>query len=109
MKHDELMPPRPGRRSWTRAEDYLPKRRIRRAASGQPLTARPANLEAETRGQERVLLGLLPFLLLMLGLAVLSVAIAVAAWPGRQPLASAKPTPAAAQPGTAPPGWLARR
>lgn len=93
MKHDELKPSRPGGRSWTRAEDYLPPRRNRRAASGQPLTAQPAKLGADERPRERPLLGLVPFLLLMVGMGVLAVAIAVAAWPGRHSLRAA---PAAA-------------
>lgn len=95
MKHDELMPPRPGRRSWTRAEDYLPPRRNRRASSGQPLTARPANLGSDEVTPRRPLLGLVPFVLLMLALGVLAAAIAVAAWPGRPTAKPAAPRVAA--------------
>lgn len=83
MKHDELMPPRPGRRSWTRAEDYLPPRRNRRVASGRPLTAQPALIGSEQRPPHRPLLGLVPFVMLMLALGILAAAIAVVAWPGR--------------------------
>lgn len=106
-KHDELVPPAPRRRTWTRAEDYIPPRR-RRTANGQPVTARPLNLEAEAHGQGRPLLGLIPFVLLMIGLGVLAIAIAVAAWPGRQP-AAPKEQAVRNVPGTAAPGWLQRR
>ena len=109
MKHDELMPARPGRRSWTRPEDYLPPRRLRRTASGRSVTARPAQLGEEERGSDRMMLGLVPFLLLMFGLGVLAVTIAIAAWPGRQAVQPASKSAAQAEPGTAAPGWLERR
>ena len=81
MKHDELLP---GRRNWTRAEDYLPARSRRSApADRAPATALPTS-PTGPREPERSLLGLVPFVLLMLGLGVLALAIAVAAWPGRQ-------------------------
>ena len=106
-KGDELMPPpRPGRRNWTRAEDYLPQRRSRRAP-GRQLTARPSHLDAEDHGHGRPSLGIVPFALLMLGLAVLAVAIAITAWPGSRPVQAARAV--AAEPGTAAPGWLDRR
>lgn len=105
-KGDELLPPRRGR-SWTRAEDYLPPRRSR-SAPGRKLTARPSHVEDEDHGQGRPLLGLVPFGLLMLGLAVLAVAIAVAAWPDRQTAPAPQPQPER-EAGTAPPGWLDRR
>jgi len=104
-KGDELMPPRPGGRSWTRAEDYLPKRRSRRVP-GRQLTARPSQPDIEP-GHGRPLLGIVPFALLMLGLAVLAVAIAITAWPGRSPVQAARA--AATEAGTAAPGWLDRR
>ena len=107
-KRDELLPSRPGRRSWTRAEDYLPQRRARRAPARQ-LTARPAQ-EEEADGLSRPLLGLIPFALLMFGLAVMAVAVAVAAWPGRRPVAQGQAAAnQAAATGTAAPGWLERR
>jgi len=105
-KGDELLPSRPGRRSWTRAEDYLPPRRSR-AIPGRQLTARPAQVDENAHGQGRPLLGIVPFALLMFGLAVMAIAIAVAAWPGRRATTASQPA-AAAQSGTAAPGWLKR-
>lgn len=73
------------------------------------MTARPAQLGEEERGSDRMMLGLVPFLLLMFGLGVLAVTIAIAAWPGRQAAQPASKSAAQAEPGTAAPGWLERR
>jgi len=73
------------------------------------MTARPAQLGEEEAGTERAMLGLVPFILLMLGLGVLAVTIAIAAWPGRQITQPAGKTVAVVEPGTAAPGWLERR
>jgi len=91
----------PAKESWTRLDNYLAslarRRTARRSRSPGPRT------EPET---PHFLLSTLPFLVLIAGLAVLSVAIAIAAWPVRQPeLASMKPPPAH-ELGTAPKGWF---
>ncbi len=52
-----------------------------------------------------MLLSTLPFLALIAGLAVLSVAIAIAAWPVHPPVA-AQVKPAPRELGTAPRGWF---
>ncbi|WP_114229081.1 MULTISPECIES: hypothetical protein [Sphingomonas] len=101
MKHDALKPTQPSRRSWTRAEDYLPPRRLRRGTGGQALTAFPAQHGSDDgRKAERMMLGLVPFVLLMLGLGIMSVAIAVAAWPGRHVAQAAPVRTVAAKPAT---------
>jgi hypothetical protein len=67
-------------RGWTRAEDYFRamaiKRTARRARGGKPRTQPEA---------PRLLLSTLPFLALLIVLAVLSVAIMIIAFPGNQP------------------------
>ena len=73
------------------------------------MTARPAALGEEEAAAERPMLGLIPFIVLMLGLGVLAVTIAIAAWPGRQVTQPAGKSTAALEPGTAAPGWLERR
>ena len=61
------------------------------------MTALPAKVGGEELGQDRVLLGLVTFMLLMLGLGVLAVAIAITAWPGRKPAHSTPVKAAAAE------------
>jgi hypothetical protein len=90
----------PAKESWTRLDDYLAslarRRTARRSRTPGPRT------EPET---PRLLLSTLPFLALIAGLAVLSVAIAIAAWPVHPPVA-AHVKPAPRELGTAPRGWF---
>jgi hypothetical protein len=91
-------PARPG--AWTRPDDYL-------AAMARKRTARRSR-EPRTRTQPeapRLLLSTLPFLALLLLLAVLSVAIMIAAFPGSQPLQKPK-TASAPEQGVAAKGWF---
>ena len=101
MDEDKLAPP--PTRAWTRVEDYfasLARRRTERRRR-EPETPR-TQPEAP-----RLFLSTLPFLALLAALAVLAVAIAVAAWPGRE-RPQAQPKPQRREYGTAPPGWLDR-
>lgn len=54
---------------------------------------------------ERLSLGLVPFLALIAGLAVIAVAIMIAAWPGGQKERRTEQR-APQEMGTAPPGWI---
>ena len=91
----------PARESWTRPVDYIAslarRRTARRSRTPGPRT------EPET---PHFLLSTLPFLALIAGLAVLSVAIAIAAWPVRQPQIASNQPPAKHELGTAPKGWF---
>ena len=96
----ELAPPSPTR-VWTRPEDYVSamarRRTARRTREGQEPRTQP---EAP-----KFLLSTLPFLVLMLALAVITVGLFAAAWPARQP--PPQPRAAAAEElGTAPKGWF---
>ncbi len=96
-------------RVWTRFEDYWPSRRS--ARSGRSAASRRRN-EARDRGDPtdspRLSLGIIPYILLMIGMGVLAVAIMIVAWPGRRGEYPARPAPApASEIGTAPPGWMA--
>jgi hypothetical protein len=95
----DLAPPRPGR-AWTKPEDYI-------GAMARRRTARKAR-ERRPRSEPeapRFLLSTLPFLALLGALAVMSVAIMIAAWPGSQPQPK-KVQLAQHEPGTAPKGWF---
>jgi len=90
----------PAKEPWVRAEDYFLslalRRTARRSRSPKPRTEPEA---------PRFLLSTLPFLTLIGGLAVLAVAIAITAWPVRQPPSSlSKPAPR--ELGTAAKGWF---
>ena len=90
----------PAKEPWVRIDDYFAslarRRTARRSRTRSPRT------EPET---PRFLLSTLPFLTLIGGLAVLSVAIAVTAWPVRQaPHGLSKPAPH--ELGTAAKGWF---
>ena len=95
----DLAPPRPGE-SWTRPEDYF-------AALARRRTARKAR-EPKPRMQSetpRFLLSTLPFILLFVALAVITIGIVVTAWPGNQP----QPRPKVAaerEQGVAAKGWF---
>lgn len=61
-------------RAWTRPEDYWPPRRLRRTGRSAPV--RFQQIVAEQREQEtRPLLDVIPYAALMVGLAVLAIAI----------------------------------
>jgi hypothetical protein len=95
---DKLASPEP-QGAWTKPEAYLSAlvrtRSFRRAHRERPRT------EPE---RPRLLLSTLPFLVLMVLLAVLAIAIMVIAYPGNQPVQKAKP-PAKEQ-GVAQRGWF---
>ena len=98
MKRDGVMESPTGK--WTRPEDYLGamarKRSFRRNRRQRDRT------EPES---PRLFLSTVPFLALMALLAVLTVGIVIAAFPGSQPVM--KPPPAAQQQiGVAPKGWF---
>jgi hypothetical protein len=85
--------------AWTRPDEYL-------GALARRRTARKAR-EPKPRTQPeapRFALSTLPFLLLMIGLLVVTIAVAIAAWPGSAP----QPRPQAERHelGTAPKGWF---
>lgn len=100
MPHKDDIAARPETRSWTRAEDYMAALARRRTArrSREPNGART---QPET---PRFSLSTLPFLALFVGLAVLTVAIIIAAWPGGE--ARRQPNPQPAEVGTAAKGWF---
>ncbi|HEX6661984.1 MAG TPA: hypothetical protein VF067_08970 [Sphingomicrobium sp.] len=86
-------------RSWTGIDDYFEslarRRSARRSREFRPRT------EPES---PRFILSTLPFLALFVGLAVLVIGIAIAAWPGSQP--PPKPQAVEHEPGVAPKGWF---
>lgn len=94
-------------RAWTRPEDYWPPRRSRRSGRASINRFRPQASDDEEEHKPRPLLDLIPHAVLMIGLAVLAIAIIALAWPGRSvsPPAAA---PAASEVGTAPKGWMDR-
>jgi hypothetical protein len=91
-------------RAWTRPEDYWPPRRPRRSAASANKRLGPASRPEAP--DKRPLLDIVPYAALMLGLAIMAMAIIVLAWPGRyagQPSARAAPV---SEVGTAPKGWI---
>src|SRR5437588_8065025 len=97
-KKGELAPPRPTE-AWTRIDDYLGamarRRTERRRREPKPRT------QPET---PRLLLSTLPFMALIMAMAVLAVGIMILAFPGAQPQRQQRP--AARQQGVAPKGWF---
>jgi hypothetical protein len=98
-------------RAWTRPEDYWPTRRP--ARSGRPAKSRrrlPGDQGDPLQGT-RLTLTALPYLAVLVGLAVLTVAIMMMAWPGRHSPPPTEPpaAAAAAEVGTAPKGWIQER
>jgi hypothetical protein len=94
----DLAPPRTG--AWTRPDEYV-------AALARRRTARKAR-ETKPRTQPeapRFLLSTLPFLLLFVALAVITVGIVVMAWPGNQPQQRPKVV-AEREQGVAAKGWF---
>jgi hypothetical protein len=91
---------RPAGRTWTRPDDYFESLARRRTARNS--RREKARTEPET---PRFALSTLPFIALLAALAVLSVAIMLAAWPGSSP--EQKPRQYAQhEQGVAPKGWL---
>jgi hypothetical protein len=99
MNKDGLAPP-PAARAWTRIDDYLVHMRRRDAAARRRLRLEPRT-EPE---RPRFVLSTLPFVALLSVLAVMTIAIMIAAWPGRE--RPVKPHPAIHELGTAQRGWL---
>ena len=87
-------------RHWTRIDEYLAAMRWRGAAYRRRRRSR-VGYEAEP---ERLLLGMVPFLALIIGLAVIAVAVFIAAWPGGRDERAGQPEER--EIGTAPPGWI---
>ena len=86
-------------RNWTRIDDYFEslarRRTARRSREFKPRT------EPET---PRFVLSTLPFLALLIGLAVLAIGIAITAWPGSQP--APRPHAEKHEQGVASKGWF---
>ena len=91
----------PAKESWTRLDDYFASLARRRTARRSRAPGPRTEPEAP-----HFLLSTLPFLVLIAGLAVLSVAIAIAAWPVRQTQLASKKPPPTHELGTAPKGWF---
>lgn len=87
-------------RHWTRIDDYVVPMRWRSAAH-----RRRRKAVGHEAPPERLLLGMVPFMALILGLAVIAVAVFIAAWPGGHDRPQAEQAPAG-EVGTAPPGWI---
>ena len=99
MNKDEVAASRPPAGAWLRAEDYMEtlarRRTARRARMAGPRTQPEA---------PRYLLSTLPFVALFAGLAVLTLAIVIAAWPVQPKKADAPAEQA--ELGTASKGWF---
>lgn len=66
-------------RAWTRPEDYWPPRRLRRSGRSRSARLLPTEEKAEA---SRPLLDVVPYAVLLVGLAILAIAIITLAWPG---------------------------
>ena len=97
-KPDQLSPgPGTAPRDWTRLDQYLDLRRLRRRAAAR---YHRLNLPRTQPAEPRFTLGMLPFLLLMAGMGLLAVLIIIAALPGKprpQRVAPAAPPATAAE------------
>lgn len=95
----DLSTPAPPR-AWTTADDYL-------GAMARRRTARRARAQRRRTQPEtpRLMLSTLPFLAIMVGLAILSLAIMIAAFPGAQPRQQPRASRVGEQ-GVAPKGWF---
>jgi len=92
----------PAKESWTRLDAYIASLARRRTARRSRIPG--PRTEPET---PQLLLSTLPFLALLAGLAVLSVAIAIAAWPVHDaPVVAQQARPPAHELGLAPKGWF---
>jgi len=88
---------------WTRLEDYLDLGRLwRRAGRRHRRRMRP---RTELSAPGLLSLGMLPFVLLLVAMAVLSILVIIDAVPGKHDPQRPAPPP---ELGTAPPGWLDR-
>lgn len=95
-------------RAWTRPEDYWPPRRLRRRSKPAINAFASSREGANPPDETRPLLGIVPYALLLISLAVLAAAIIVLAWPGRtvpQPPAA----PVQSEVGRAEKGWINER
>lgn len=93
-------------RAWTRPEDYWPPRRLRRAGRSAPVRFQQI-VEEQRQEQSRPLLDVVPYAALLVGLAVLAIAIMALAWPVREAAPPApKREPVEVEIGTAPKGWI---
>lgn len=101
-KEDLAPPAPPPARSWTSIDSYLWGARRRRSAASRGRSAKPAR----PPDPPRAMLSTLPFILLILGLAAITVAIVMLAWPGANRQPDRPPAPQTAEPGRAAPGWL---
>lgn len=94
--------PRPAdaKRDWTRLDDYLDLARLwGRSGERHRRRLKP---RTEPSAPRLLSLGMLPFVLLMAGMAVLAFLVIIAAVPGKRTPDRPPPEPEA---GTAPPGW----
>lgn len=105
MDKDSKLAPPPARPAgaWTRPQDYWASLARRRTARRRH---EPEALRTEP-DEPRLSLSTLPFLALLIAMAVLAAGIIVAAWPGREK-PQAQPEAEERERGTAPPGWLER-
>ena len=94
-------PPQSGER-WTKPEDYLDLGRLWRRSAARLRRRLEPRTEPE---RPRFMLGMLPFMLLILALMAVAVFIIVAAVPGR---GYEPQRPTETEEGTAAPGWLER-
>ena len=88
--------------TWTRAEAYFASLARRRTAR----RSRAAENRRTTPEAPRIMLSTLPIMALIIGLAVLAIAIAIAAWPSSQQTPQPKARPEPREIGTAPKGWF---
>lgn len=100
VENQRLAPSRPAAR-WTRIDAYVVAMARLRAARRKSADAPRTQPEAP-----RWSLSTLPFVVLMAVLAMLAVAIAIDAWPGRRTVE--RPVAEARQPGIASAGWFER-
>jgi hypothetical protein len=100
VSKDEVASP-PKRGTWTQPDEYLGALARRRAFRRQREPARRTQPEAP-----QFLLSTLPFLALFAALAVITVGIVLAAWPGAQPQPVAERQPPEHELGVAPKGWF---
>jgi hypothetical protein len=91
----------PPERQWTRPEDYVEAMARKRTARRQRESGEKPRTQSD---MPRAMLSTIPFLVLLGVLAVLSVAIMVAAWPGSQEVP--RPRAAVHEVGTADKGWF---
>lgn len=99
MKKDGLAPPPPAR-AWTRIDDYLVHMRRRDAASRRRTLLQPRT-EPET---PRFMLSTFPFVALIAVFAVMTIAMMIVAWPGKEQPVGQRTR--AHEIGTAPKGWF---